>query len=390
MATSNFHSVNTSKIYAVMQPIELHFTKCLLCGSETETDLREADLSSITSEEVLKNYLSTAEYGILSADNPSGKQLSRDENFLRASILESRLDNLGYNFIAMDGYVDGLHHEFLVHNLNISDMFMLMDDFQQESAIHTKGFFYNDGSFHIPFCCPIIDMNLKDNYSILNGIKFQLEFDFGELVVNEMYVASLKKEESDKELIMCDCGSVDLDDYEDYVEYDSDDLSYFEEFVVESVAEKIKDSPYTIVQDDTPSRFSNRNYPSRIIFNVSAWEDFGGVELYLTVSGLLTQAYYVGANLDIKFRLEDGKGVIYNLTDCRDDITTIFDNARWYVDMDEGSLQIASDKACSWVEETLADIINKVEEAYEEISTPLVASATASNGETFYKKIINN
>lgn len=103
---------------------------------------------------------------------------------------------------------------------------------------------------------------------------------------------------------------------------------------------------------------SNRNFHGKVIGEKSRrkYDRERGVELIVTIKAIIRGGYYSGANLDWRLETE---------TIHREPLT---------------------DEDTYWIESTREDLINELERAYKEHSTPLGVTARASNGTCMYHK----
>jgi len=92
---------------------------------------------------------------------------------------------------------------------------------------------------------------------------------------------------------------------------------------------------------------------------------------------VILSGYYDGANLDYKLIIEEGR---YEY----DDIDEIDDDYEYAGN--RGLYKIHMRQAKKWLLTEMEKDIEKIENLYKSWSTPLVATARFSNGETFYSK----
>lgn len=141
----------------------------------------------------------------------------------------------------------------------------------------------------------------------------------------------------------------------DIGEYDYDFLI---DDVYEAVVEKLSD--HTV--HDSQATYNN----VREIFTVTFCKMFGDIEGSVTITGTIQSGYYAGAQLDY----------------------TIDEDFNPYgSDLNQGMRTIQERNFDKWKEKTIKEKTLLIEQVYEQFSTPMVAVATFSNGETIYETI---
>jgi len=153
---------------------------------------------------------------------------------------------------------------------------------------------------------------------------------------------------------------------QDFLDYLEDELSHIEGFR----------------ESTGNSNYSNRSYPDEIIGSVTRYKTFGDTEVGFSVECVIRSGYYEGANLDFNILGYQGQEVEHNDPDF--EFNCEFDDQS---DMPVGMQKIQKEYADNWARTELEEVITLIEKVYKSISTPLIAVATFSNGETIYERV---
>ena len=126
-----------------------------------------------------------------------------------------------------------------------------------------------------------------------------------------------------------------------------------------------------------------RSFPSHVIGSISEYKRICNVEFQINMYAVVRSGYYEGFVLDWFYEVEiEG--------DCDIDIIPDFEQVSetisYYGDVSVGMGKIQAKNALKWLNKTVDSLIETTEDAFKDITTPLVVTARFSNGETFYAK----
>lgn len=125
------------------------------------------------------------------------------------------------------------------------------------------------------------------------------------------------------------------------------------------------------------------SFPSYVIGSISEYKRICNVEFQINMYAVVRSGYYEGFVLDWFYEVEiEG--------DCDIDIIPDFEQVSetisYYGDVSVGMGIIQAKNALKWLNKTVDSLIETTEDAFKDITTPLVVTARFSNGETFYAK----
>ncbi len=126
-----------------------------------------------------------------------------------------------------------------------------------------------------------------------------------------------------------------------------------------------------------------RSFPSYVIGSISEYKRICNVEFQINMYAVVRSGYYEGFVLDWFYEVEiEG--------DCDIDIIPDFEQVSetlsYYGDVSVGMSKIQAKNALKWLNKTVDSLIETTEDAFKDITTPLVVTEQFSNGETFYAK----
>jgi hypothetical protein len=159
--------------------------------------------------------------------------------------------------------------------------------------------------------------------------------------------------------------TIEIEDQEDY------------DFLLYSLNHRLKQNKnYFSGGEDTTEL---RSYPSQVLGQLCKSKMFGDIECQVSITMVIRSGYYSGANLDwIPSFIMNGYEI---------DNSDISDNVNYYSEMKAGMRTIQTKNISNWYDRTMEELVKKVEDMYEELTTPLKVVAHFSNGETIYEKI---
>lgn len=167
--------------------------------SSDEQELKEANKTSKALFGDYSNKIKT--FGIVSAENPNGKELSSNENVRRTNQLKQRLKTMVLQFKKLYGvYKENKERSFIIFNCSLNEMKELAKDFGQESFFFgtTKMIdnnsderktsssisYYQRDDENSPYELIetsddiITDIDFNDFYSKHRGLNFKIDMDF--------------------------------------------------------------------------------------------------------------------------------------------------------------------------------------------------------------------
>jgi len=107
----------------------------------SETSRRQKAIRNFTGK---SNKVKT--FGIITAENPMGKELPEQENAKRNGMLRSYLQSRQYVWFPVNGKYGNLEHPFMVYNCSLGDMKAIGRTFDQESFIFAEVNTTDDGA----------------------------------------------------------------------------------------------------------------------------------------------------------------------------------------------------------------------------------------------------
>ena len=134
-----------------------------------------------------------------------------------------------------------------------------------------------------------------------------------------------------------------------------------------------------IQYSDEDGSDNDRNYCGHDLFSYRMSKWYGDIEIEVQIVAKMVSAYYEGASLDFDVTVFDGD----HFSDSDDAILYAFDQS----DMKEGMKVIQQRHAERWVDKAKDQLIELVEQVFEQVSMPLKVVGTFSNGETIYEKL---
>lgn len=127
-----------------------------------------------------------------------------------------------------------------------------------------------------------------------------------------------------------------------------------------------------------------RSFPSRIIGSISECKRICNVEFQINMYAVVRSGYYDGFVLDWFYEVEiEGDCDI----DCFPTLEQISETISYYGDVSVGMGKIQAKNALKWLNKTVNSLVEKTENHFKEITTPLVVTACFSNGETIYSEV---
>lgn len=118
---------------------------------------------------------------IITAENPNAKELSKEDNIKRNAHLEEILKSMNIPYLAIQGQYGGnKENSFLIFDIDKHAGEVLRKQFEQEAFVYIDENDYSlcfEGGKEIN-TKHIIVGELVDNFSIVNGIKFSIDFKF--------------------------------------------------------------------------------------------------------------------------------------------------------------------------------------------------------------------
>ena len=167
--------------------------------SRDEQELKEANKTSKALFGDYSNKIKT--FGIVSAENPNGKELSSNENARRTNQLKQRLKTMVLQFKKLYGvYKENKERSFIIFNCSLNEMKELSKDFEQESFFFgtTKKIdtnsderktsssisYYQRDDENSPYELIetsdniITDVDFNDFYSKHKGLNFKIDMNF--------------------------------------------------------------------------------------------------------------------------------------------------------------------------------------------------------------------
>jgi hypothetical protein len=127
-----------------------------------------------------------------------------------------------------------------------------------------------------------------------------------------------------------------------------------------------------------------RNDGETFLVNLKQYKNYGDLEAYVEIYCFLEHGYHEGARLDWRINLG------FNNSDFDDeiDLSQIQDEYGYSSDLSVGLQKILSPKVLVWLEKTKQEMIEKVEDVYDEVSgLKLKLDGVFSNGEAIYSEI---
>ena len=128
-------------------------------------------------------------FGIMSPDNPQGKQVSSEQNNIARARLKKSLDHMGFGYVTHTGRYGPVEQAFFIMNIPPADMLTLREAYDQESVItgeiaHREGdksttvFKLVDAYGVRAERSVVVDMNSSGDkyYSEVKGRKFIIPF----------------------------------------------------------------------------------------------------------------------------------------------------------------------------------------------------------------------
>lgn len=157
--------------------------------------------------------------------------------------------------------------------------------------------------------------------------------------------------------------------------YDVDDFKYYVREVAEQKASN------GIQYSDEDGSDNDRNYCATDLFSYRASKWYGDIEVEVQIVAKMVSGYYEGASLDFDVTVFDG----YEFSDRDNSVEYLFGNNCSC--MNQGLLKIQQRHAERWVDKAKYQLIELVEQVFEQVSIPLKVVGTFSNGETIYEKL---
>lgn len=123
--------------------------------------------------------------GIMTAENPSAKKMSTQENKDRNKELASDLRKLGYGFYRIKGKFGNYENSFAIPNILKEDIIFLGEKYQQEAVIYIEKsldssiaqMISTNGTDHTEISRVVLpSVEADDFYSIYKGRKFSIPF----------------------------------------------------------------------------------------------------------------------------------------------------------------------------------------------------------------------
>lgn len=74
-------------------------------------------------------------FGIMSPDNPQGKQVSPEQNNIARAKLKNSLDHMGFGYVAHTGCYGTVEQSFFIMNIPPADMLILRENYDQQTVI---------------------------------------------------------------------------------------------------------------------------------------------------------------------------------------------------------------------------------------------------------------
>lgn len=90
-------------------------------------------------------------FGIITAENPMGQPLSKNDNIILNKKLESYLRRGNFGFFKIIGKYGNVENPFLINNMNFKTLIKLGVTYQQESFIYAEKSFSKDNISYIVF-----------------------------------------------------------------------------------------------------------------------------------------------------------------------------------------------------------------------------------------------
>lgn len=142
--------------------------------------------------------------------------------------------------------------------------------------------------------------------------------------------------------------------------------------------EGVNYSDYSNFQDHS------RSYNNTALGDITASKDYAGITFEVIITPILTSAYYEGATLD--YLVKFGNDWDSNF----DDIFEVVEDGFYRSDLNKGMQEIQKKHATNWLEKTVEEIGNIVDEFLKsQAEYHLVKTAQFSNGEAIYEKADN-
>lgn len=155
--------------------------------------------------------------------------------------------------------------------------------------------------------------------------------------------------------------------------YEIDDFKYYVREVAEQKASN------GIQYSDEDGSDNDRSYCASNLFSYKMSKWYGDIEVEVQIVAKMVSGYYEGASLDFDVTVFDD----YDFSD----IDYAIEYAFGYSDMQRGMRIIQQRNAERWVDKAKDQLIELVEQVFEQVSMPLKVVATFSNGETIYEKL---
>ena len=182
--------------------------------------------------------------------------------------------------------------------------------------------------------------------------------------------------ESFKNLTCCEGAT--FEEETEYRSCESYEYDEFKEYLKETAQEEVKELKNIWYKEESGSD-NDRNYCATDLFSFNTSKMFGDIEVEVRVIGQIVSAYYEGASLDFAVEFNDEE-----YTNDEPDFEWLFE---YQSDMNKGLQVLQNRNAVKWAEKTKTELIELIEEVFTKVSQPLNVLGTASNGETFYKKV---
>lgn len=157
--------------------------------------------------------------------------------------------------------------------------------------------------------------------------------------------------------------------------YEIDDFKYYVREVAEQKASN------DIQYSDEDGSDNDRNYCASNLFSYKMSKWYGDIEVEVQIVAKMVSGYYEGASLDFDVTVFDG----YEFSDSDNSVEYLFSNNCSC--MNQGILKIQQCHAERWVDKAKDQLIELVEQVFEQVSIPLKVVGTFSNGETIYEKL---
>ena len=121
-----------------------------------------------------------------------------------------------------------------------------------------------------------------------------------------------------------------------------------------------------------------RSYPSSVLGALSVSREYNGVDVCINLTAIVRSGYHCGGNLDWN--------LTFDINGDEQDEVDFTDSFEYYLETSRENALRISGYAEKWAKKEGEKLIEKLEELYKNVTTPLTVVATFSNGETIYSE----